>query len=294
MDERFAKAYQFMLHSARLLERRAFESRFLGTPPHQVAEVLRVYRNPDGGLGHALEPDLRCSESQPLFCEVGLATLYDVGYRDGELGRSMCAYLDTVADKDGLLPPFVERAREFPHASHWDVPVEYGLNPTLGLCGLLHYHGAEHAWLSRATATCCARLLDAPPAEAHTLLGATRLADHLPDRLIAHRLTELITSVLPTARFFLPTAPVTTYGLTPLHFAPTPQSRWRSLFSDEQIDGHLNDLLGRQQADGGWPISWEPPPGAATFEWRGRWTFEAVNVLVAYGRIEAPIKKEST
>ena len=40
-----------------------------------VAEVLRGYVNPDGGFGSALEPDLRTSESQPIFVEVGLQAL---------------------------------------------------------------------------------------------------------------------------------------------------------------------------------------------------------------------------
>jgi hypothetical protein len=30
-----------------------------------VVDALRGYRNPDGGFGHALEPDLRCPGSQP-------------------------------------------------------------------------------------------------------------------------------------------------------------------------------------------------------------------------------------
>jgi hypothetical protein len=214
MHEEFAKAYRFMLQSARLLERRAFETRFLRAPSRHVAEAVRAYGNPDGGLGHALEPDLRCPDSQPLFCEIGLSMLYDVGYRDAELSFSICSYLNTVSNERGLLPPFLESARAFPHASHWDAPVAYGLNPTLGLCGLLHYHGVEHEWLSRATETCCAMLLDKPPAEAHSLLGATRLIDHLPDRIMAERLAEQVASVLPRAHFFLPTAPVTEYGLT--------------------------------------------------------------------------------
>jgi hypothetical protein len=287
MDEQFTKAYQFMLQSARLLERRAFEAHFLGTSSRYVAEAVRAYGNADGGLGYALEPDLRCPGSQPLFCEVGLSTLYDIEYRDAELGLVICSFLDAVSDERGLVPPFLENARAFPHAAHWDVPVEYGLNPTLGLCGLLHYHGADHEWLSRATETCCAMVLSEPPAEAHTLLGATRLIDHLPDRIMAERLAEQVAEVLPTARFFLPTAPVTDYGLTPLHFAPNPQSRWRSLFSDEQIDAHLRDLLGSQRADGGWPIRWNPPTGSAELEWRGRWTLEAIGALIAYGRIDA-------
>jgi hypothetical protein len=285
MSEQFAAAYRFMLQSARLVDMRAFEARFLGNPSYLVDEAVRAYRNADGGLGHALEPDSRCPTSQPLFCELGLSILCEVGHRDRELGQSICAYLDTVADERGLLPPYTAEALAYPHAAHWDVPVVYGLNPTAGLCGLLHYHGAEHEWLSRATRTCCAMLLDQPPAEAHLLLGATRLADHLPDRDMAGRLREMIGAVLPTASFFIPSAPVQGYGLTPLHFAPTPQSSWRSLFSEAQIAGHLDDLLARQQADGGWPISWNPPAGASALEWRGRWTYEAVTPLVAYGRL---------
>ena len=34
-------------------------------PAEPVIEALRGYRNPDGGFGHALEPDVRCPSSQP-------------------------------------------------------------------------------------------------------------------------------------------------------------------------------------------------------------------------------------
>jgi hypothetical protein len=79
--------------------------------------------------------------------------------------------------------------------------------------------------------------------------------------------------------------PVRTYGLTPLHFAPAPDSPLRRLFDDAVIEAHLDDLAGRQQNDGGWPIHWAPPEGAATDEWRGRWTLDALRTLRAYGRI---------
>jgi len=290
MDEHFAAAYRFMLQSARLLERRAFEARFLGAPAQGVADVVRAYGNPDGGLGHALEPDSRCPTSQPLFCEFGLATLCEVGHRDRALAQEICSFLDAVADERGLVPMVLENARAFAQAAHMaGMPVVYELNPTLGLCGLAYYHGADHPWLSRATETCCRMLLAEPPAEAHTLLGAARLAEHLPDRAMAGRLAQVIGATLPGASFFIPTAPVTGYGLTPLHFASAPRSPWRSLFTQQQIDGHLDDLLSRQQADGGWPITWAAPEGAAEAEWRGRWTLEAVGALVAYGRIGAPL-----
>ena len=55
--------------------------------------------------------------------------------------------------------------------------------------------------------------------------------------------------------------------------------------ADAQIEGHLQDLLAHQQADGGWPIRWEPPGPAAALEWRGRVTLEAIRPLAAYGWI---------
>jgi hypothetical protein len=76
------------------------------------------------------------------------------------------------------------------------------------------------------------------------------------------------------------------YGLTPLDLAPEPGSRWRDLFSDTRIDGHLDRLLKSQQDDGGWPISWEPPSQAAVLEWRGIVTLRALRTLTAYGRMK--------
>ena len=286
MSDTLSRARDFMLTHARLLERRLFEVQFAGADPASVAQVVRAYQNADGGLGHALEPDLRCPDSQPLFVEVGLTALHEAGCRDQGLALSVCPFLASASDEAGLVPPILDTALGSPHASHMGPSaVASDLNPTAGLCGLLHYQGVQHPWLSRATETCCDLLIRHPPLEAHTLLGATRLADHLPDRALAGRLYDAIASALPRARFFIAEAPVEGYGLTPLHFAPRPESKWRVLFSDAQIDGHLQDLIGRQQPDGGWPIAWEAPGPAAVLEWRGRWTLEAVCTLTAYGRV---------
>jgi hypothetical protein len=286
MSDTLARAREFLLTHARLLERRLFEVEFADADPASIARVVRAYQNADGGLGHALEPDLRCPDSQPLFVEVGLTALHDAGCYDADLARSVCPFLQSAANEVGLVPPFLETALASPHAPHWGpAALAPDLNPTAGICGLLHEQGVGHPWLWRATETCCDVLLRDPPLEAHTLLGATCLADHLPDRALAQRLRQAISSALPRASFFITKAPVQGYGLTPLHFAPCPDSSWRALFTDAQIDGHLQDLLGRQQSDGGWPIAWEAPGPAATSEWRGRGTLEAVRTLAAYGRI---------
>ena len=169
-----------------------------------------------------------------------------------------------------MVPPILPNALASPHAPHWSSAGMPDLNPTAGICSLLQFQGIQHPWLERTTQRCWQILFEALPREAYTLLSATYLAEYHPDPLLAERISEKIAASLREARFFIPYAPVREYGLTPLHFARTPSSRCRRLFSDEQIDGHLDDLLQKQQPDGGWPTSWELPGPAAACEWRGR------------------------
>jgi hypothetical protein len=75
------------------------------------------------------------------------------------------------------------------------------------------------------------------------------------------------------------------YGVTPLHIAPWPHSRWRSLFEPEIIAGFLDELDASQQDDGGWPIAWVPPGPAAVYEWRSWVTIRSLLVLRSAGRL---------
>jgi hypothetical protein len=284
--ESFQRARNFLLSEGRLLERLLFGVLFEGAPPQTVGRLISACQNPDGGLGHALEPDVRSAESQPLFVEVGLEALHMAGLREPAITLPVCRFLDAVSDETGLVPALLDGALSAPHAAHWRTTGDPDLNPTAGICGLLHYQGIQHLWLTRATRTCCDLLLNGAPLEAHTLRSSARLAEHLPDRNLSAALEEKLAAALPQASFFIQNAPVTTYGLTPLHFAPSPSSPWRKYFSDDQINGHLADLLSKQQDDGGWPIHWTPPGQASQCEWRGRHTFEALCVLTAYGWME--------
>ena len=67
------KAVQFLAASARVVDRRRYERLFEGgdgAPP--VRDAVAAYRNPDGGFGHALEPDGRAPASQPAAVELAL------------------------------------------------------------------------------------------------------------------------------------------------------------------------------------------------------------------------------
>ncbi|WP_148444350.1 hypothetical protein [Paenibacillus antibioticophila] len=286
MTEILVTARSFLLTHARLLERRLFEVLYEGAHPALVGNVVRAYQNSDGGLGHALEPDVRCPESQPLLTSFGLGALEEAEYRNLEFVTSVCNYLQSVSDKKGLVPFFLESAYQSPLASHWmHSTVSPGLNPTAEICGLLHYQGVEHEWLSLATETCCEMFVEEPPLEAHALLCAVRLAEYIPDRAMAENLLDVIATALPRASFFKLDASSDAYGLTPLHFARKPGSISRPLFTQSQIDNHLEVLTKQQLPDGGWPISWEPPGTASGLEWRGRVTIEAICRLSAYGVI---------
>lgn len=238
MGEVFSKAHRFILENARLLERRLFEVHFENVPPFYVGQVVRAYQNPDGGLGHGLEADVRCSESQ------------------------------------------------YPIANHWNyATITPALNPTVDICGLLHFQGIQHDWLSLATETCCDMIFKNPPQDGHNLYGVSRLAEHIPDLKTSMNLLDVIDKYLPQASFYIAETPVETYGLTPLHFAPKPESLCRKLFLQSQIDNHLNDLIEKQLPDGGWPINWDTPGTASNLEWRGRCTLDALLWLSAYGKL---------
>jgi hypothetical protein len=164
----------------------------------------------------------------------------------------------------------------------WELP---SLDRLTGLVGLVNWQGVSHPWLSKAVEHCVRYVATTQHRDAHTILTAFCLLESLPSQTTTDDLFGKLAKELPEADFFYADAPVTGYGLTPLTFAPTPDSFCREIFSNAQIDAHLKDLASKQQEDGGWPIQWEPPGELARWEWRSHWTLSALSTLRAYGRI---------
>jgi hypothetical protein len=277
----------FIWENARLLERVIFEHRFCGGSGARILDVLRTYQNPDGGFGHALEPDLRAPDSQPLFAEFGLRTLYECGLRDAEMAYRACEFLAQHADLERGIPPLLASSRNYPQAAHWSDPKWElpSMDRLTGLVGLVNGQGVRHPWLSKAVEACLKHMTTTQYRDAHTILMAFSLLESLPSQTAKDDLFAKLAVELLQADFFCADVPVTGYGLTPLACAPTPGSVCRKIFSDAQIDAHLDNLASQQQEDGGWPISWEPPGEAARCEWRARGTLSALSTLRAYGRI---------
>ncbi|HEY7325118.1 MAG TPA: hypothetical protein VH520_09855 [Streptosporangiaceae bacterium] len=292
MDDSCAAAYRFLLSQARLLELRLFATRFLGQPGSAVVDALRGYQNSDGGFGHGLEPDKRCPDSLPIDVETAFQAMVAAGAADaGMVGRA-CDFLGRVAvaaGAGGAVPLAFPVIESFPRAVHWsDWTYRPGLNPTAGLAGLLHQLAVDHPWVADATGYCWRQLESGVRIQdAHELYEVFVFLEHVPDRERADKHRAALADSLAEAEMFHLDPAAEVYGLTPLQLAPEPGSRSRALFDDAVIEAHLDNLAGRQQPDGGWPISWEPPSEAALLEWRGIVTVQALRTLTAYGRLAA-------
>ncbi len=277
----FSAGRDFVRREARLVESRLFATIFEGADPAGVVDALRGYQNADGGFGHGLEPDKRCPDSLALDVQIAFETLLTAGARDDDMVRRAADWLQSVATPDGavsLCSPAVEAYPRAEHITEWTyVP---GLNPTAGLVGLLHELGVEHPWRERAGAWCASELANGLPEDAHAMLVSMGYLQHTDDVDL-----DRIRDWLPKLSHYRADAADPTYGVTPLQFAPTPDSFWRSLFDDAQIEAHLDRLVADQQSDGGWALTWEPPSTAATLAYRGMVTVSALRTLKAYNRL---------
>jgi hypothetical protein len=274
----------YLERHGRVLDRRLAGVIFDGDPLDGALAALEAYRNADGGFGWALEPDVGAPTSQPVCAEMALRTYDLVGHAPRRELAELCDHLASLGDPGvGLL---TERAFEHPVAAHFDATNTLpNLNPTAALCGFLHRFGVQHAWVHDATAWCLDQLRTQPmPNDAHALRGVLLLIEHHP---AADDLAEDAVMALREASWLRHDADDPGYGLTPFHFAPTPESRWRSAFTDELIERSLERLARDQQADGGWPVTWEPPTTTALAEWRSYETLRALRVLCAYGRLSS-------
>jgi hypothetical protein len=286
---RHDSARRFIFANARLIDRAIYGHVHADLPAAHVRHTLLAYRNQDGGFGHALEPDLRTPVSQPLHTVTALELLREAGIRDAEIANGCCAFLSTVADSKCAVAPLLAGATDYPAAGHWHEPnmLEPGISWTFGLAAQLAWHGATHPWQHAAVAACRAAIATYRSNEVHALAYAARFACDVLDGGERTRALAAIRDGLDGAALFVAVPPVTTYGLTPLHFVPRSDSPMRVFFDTRSIERHLDDLLDSQMDDGGWPIRFQPPSEAAVLEWRGRCTLDALATLGAWGRLQA-------
>ncbi|MFC5754233.1 hypothetical protein [Actinomadura rugatobispora] len=278
-------AEEFLRLNARLIDRRRFAFHFRGGPAAAVVAALRPYENPDGGYGHALEPDLRGEASQPVPAQHALEILHEAG-ADGDpaVGR-IGDFLASITRPGGGVPFVLPTVRDAPRAPWWqttdDPPAS--INPTATLAGLLHLVGSGHPWVGPATEFSWAYLeKEGNEPGPYDALAILCFLDHAPERARAEAVFERYRDALLKLVSLEPGAGE---DHSPLDFAPEPGGFGRRLFDDDLVEAHLDALVDERLDDGGWTVHfpfWTP---ITEPEWRGYITLERLKTLRAYDRL---------
>jgi hypothetical protein len=282
-------AVSFMATRARVLERRRLHLLLGQGSPDDVLAALDAYRNPDGGYGWGLEPDLRSATSQPVAAMHALEVLADIRDTTSPRPVELCDWLAGHTLPDGGVPfalPYSDTAGSAPLWADADATVS-ALQMTAQLAAQGHRlarHRADvagHPWLAAATTYCLdviERIVEAP--HAVELLFVMRFLDAVADstpraRPLLDRLAGFVVGDGPT--------PVAGGAedevLYLLDFTPFADAPSRASFTPEAVAADLDRLAGQQQPDGGWLVTFTPYSDAAALEWRGYATVQAVAVL---------------
>ncbi len=279
-------AERFLLANARLLDRHRMAVLLHDAPVAPVLASLRAYRNPDGGFGHALEPDVRGPESEPAATLQALEVLAEVEALEDPMVADAATWVASIADPDGGVPFVMPTAASHPRAP-WMVPSDGGSFLTFALAAVLQEVGSGDPWLARASEWCWAKLDRPEELSAYWVKFSLGFLDAVPDQARAGAAIESLRWRIGADGSIAVPGGTEDERLTPLTLSRRPGARSRALFAEEQIEADLDALEQGQQDNGGWTFDWLAwSPGQAV-EWRGAVTFQALATLAAHGRVIA-------
>jgi hypothetical protein len=282
-------ASDFMATHARLLDRRRFDVLFRDTPADAVLDSLSAYRNPDGGYGWGLEPDLRARESQPGPALHAFEVFEDIAPATSPRAEELCDWLGSIALADGGVPFALPVASEAGCAPFWAKadPTVSSLQITAIVTANARRVAAHdaavagHPWLSLATDYCLGAIA-AKGDDWHTLefAFAVQFLDAVhDDRPEAAELLVRLGERIPASGLVPVTGGLEDETMRPLDFAPLPGRPARKLFEPDTIAADLERLMAAQEDDGGWRVDFASYSPAAELEWRGHATVRALSTL---------------
>lgn len=306
MNTLYASARRFICRNARPLDFALFRFHFEGGSREDVLSILSSYQNPDGGFGHALEPDFFNPASTPIATWTATCILREVGLRDAQhpIVQGILRYLASGSDfENGQWYNTVASNNDHPHAIWWTCEKEKGDphdNPTVSLAGFALRYAAPGSSLHRMAEAIAARavasFLEKPVLEMHTLscyaellgyleaavpqagidLPAFRSAVHAAiSRGICHEPAKWFTEyVCKPSQFF---------GKLPEFF---------SVVSPDLCREEAALLMREQRADGAWPITWQWHTPYTEYAisanwWRADLTIRNLCYLKALGMLDA-------
>lgn len=288
----FGRAETFIYNNARLLDRRRFEFLFKKGDKHGVIAALRAYQNDDGGFGNALEPDIRCPQSQPVSTEMALMIMDELGYFDPDTLDGIIRYLRRVTLTGGGVPTSFLSGREYPHARWWFTGADTrpSINPTGRIVGLLYKQQVrddfyDEPWFVNTVDYLWESFANTKPQGYHDGIQWIAFLQNTPHKNRASAIFSKIESWMKTERPIETDPDADGYVQKVLDWAPTSSSYARGFVSQSDIKTHLNALLKDQQEDGGWPITWIPISPGVELEWRGSITVDRLKTIASYSAL---------
>lgn len=306
--EAYARARAFLLERGRPLEIARFRHAFEGAPVDEVLAALRAYRNPAGGFGRALEPDVRAPHSSVLATAEALHLLRTLDVPSTapllmDAAGWLRAHLHADPEIGEMVWPFLPpEAEAYPHAPWWSqaepeqLAQAFGgfrVNPRAGIVADL-WRWPEllpEGLLAQLTVEARDAVLaglEEKDVNGHHIAARFAQAGDVPED---HRepVLEYLRDVLPGRVARTPEA-LATYSLSALTVAPTPAAPLARVL-EEPLAAALTQLLTSQTQDGSWAPTWswgeafEQEWPQAEAEWRSVRTLEALLTLRAWGRL---------
>jgi hypothetical protein len=273
-----------MFRTARVLERHRLAVLLHGASAEPVRQALLAFRNPDGGFGNALEPDVRAPHSEPVATLSALEVLASLDAGDDPLVDEAAAWIDTIADPDGGVPFVLTGAAHYPRAP-WMVPSDGGSHLTFALAAALWELRAPGPWRDRATQWCWDKLERPDELSAYWIKFGLAFLDRVDDAPRAQAAIDRLRPRLGSDGCIPVPGGTENERLTPLALSPRPDARSRRLFAADRIEADLDRLEAGQLEDGGWTFDWLAWAPAQEVEWRGLVTLQAVSLLRSHRRL---------
>lgn len=283
-------ATAFLATHGRLLDRRRLRHLCHGDDADGVLAALEAHRNPDGGYGWGIEPDLRDGRSQPTGAMHAFEALAEVGPVTSRRAVELCDWLAEVTLADGGLPFALPIADPVGCAPWWvdaDATAS-AIQMTTQVAAQAHRVArhdpgvAAHPWLARATSWCLEAIAGADRLAAYELSFSLRFLDAVaPVVPAAADLARRLGAWIPDDGVLAVAGGLDGESLHVLDLAPRPGGPARSLFTPDLVAADLDRLAALQQPDGGWTVDFASRSPMAELEWRGYQSVAAVAVLLA-------------
>lgn len=299
--ESFEKSERFIKEYGRPLEIARFDYEFHNGSVEEVLEALSCFSNSDGGFGHALEPDLRTTESSVLCTSVAFQIIRELPIsNENHLVKSAIKFLCKELNKEQLSWRIIPSSAEnSPRAPWWyqngreEEFDAFSLNPTAELLGYLYDYSnfVPDGVITLLSDKVISEILGAEEIEMHDLLCCLRLlkTKSLPKGFRNQLYSKI--SQLTEKTICCEEEGWASYSLRPLQVIESPESILAPGF-EVVTSRNLDYEIQEQQPNGAWIPTWswdERYPNdweVAKREWMGVITLEKLLTLKRFGRIE--------